>query len=239
MKKLLYTLLALSIIFSACEEEDTAPANTNNNGNNNNNTGNNTNLQLGDFHEGGIIFWLDVGGSTGLVVSYEDIGDPYWSSLLHNWSGSEHHEDPGANSMLSLVANSTGFGSGMENTTEIVNANLQIGIGSPNNAADNCYYSTFQGYTDWYLPSKDELNQLYLRKDIIESAAGVVPFSECYWSSSASDWVHHFVDLDLGTSYWTVTPWAQYFLSTNQYQAGQAVKKNSEEKLSVRPIRVF
>jgi hypothetical protein len=34
MKKLLYTFLAVSIIFSACEEEDTAPANTNNNSGN-------------------------------------------------------------------------------------------------------------------------------------------------------------------------------------------------------------
>ena len=38
MKKLLYTFLAVSIIFSACEEEDVAP-NTNNNNSNNNNTG--------------------------------------------------------------------------------------------------------------------------------------------------------------------------------------------------------
>ena len=38
MKKLLYTLLAVSIIFSACEEEDIAPANTNNNGNNSSGT---------------------------------------------------------------------------------------------------------------------------------------------------------------------------------------------------------
>ena len=39
MKKLLYTLLAVSIIFSACEEEDAAPTNTNNNNNNNNSSG--------------------------------------------------------------------------------------------------------------------------------------------------------------------------------------------------------
>ena len=38
MKKLLYTLLAVSIIFSACEEEDAAPTNTNNNGNNSSGT---------------------------------------------------------------------------------------------------------------------------------------------------------------------------------------------------------
>ena len=38
MKKLLYTFLAVSIIFSACEEEDAAPGNTNNNGNNSSGT---------------------------------------------------------------------------------------------------------------------------------------------------------------------------------------------------------
>ena len=38
MKKALYTLLAVSIIFSACEKEDDTPSNTNNNGNNTTNT---------------------------------------------------------------------------------------------------------------------------------------------------------------------------------------------------------
>ena len=35
MKKLLYTLLAVSVIFSACEEEDATPINNNNNSSNN------------------------------------------------------------------------------------------------------------------------------------------------------------------------------------------------------------
>jgi hypothetical protein len=47
MKKLLYTFLAVSIIFSACEEEDASPANTNNNNSGNNN--NPSNL-IGDWH---------------------------------------------------------------------------------------------------------------------------------------------------------------------------------------------
>tara|TARA_B100000767_G_C19411770_1_gene388278 strand:+ start:63 stop:536 length:474 start_codon:yes stop_codon:yes gene_type:complete len=38
MRKLLYTLLAVSLIFSACEKEDDTPSNTNNNGNNTTNT---------------------------------------------------------------------------------------------------------------------------------------------------------------------------------------------------------
>ena len=35
MKKLLCTLLAVSVIFSACEEEDATPINNNNNSSNN------------------------------------------------------------------------------------------------------------------------------------------------------------------------------------------------------------
>ena len=47
MKKLLYTLLAVSIIFSACEEENEEPTNTGNN--NTNNTGNTTATIIGTW----------------------------------------------------------------------------------------------------------------------------------------------------------------------------------------------
>jgi len=51
MKKLLYTLLAVSIIFSACKKEDEDPANTNNNNSGNNTVVNNdpSNL-IGEWH---------------------------------------------------------------------------------------------------------------------------------------------------------------------------------------------
>ena len=51
MKKLLYTLLAVSIIFSACKKEDEEPANTNNNNSGNNTVVNNdpSNL-IGEWH---------------------------------------------------------------------------------------------------------------------------------------------------------------------------------------------
>jgi hypothetical protein len=47
MKKLLYTLLAVSLIFSACKKEDEEPTNT---GNNNNNTGNTTATIIGSWN---------------------------------------------------------------------------------------------------------------------------------------------------------------------------------------------
>ena len=48
------------------------------------------------------------------------------------------------------------------------------------------------GYTDWYLPSQDELNQLYINKSHLEA------FIDVYWSSSegnaSSAWKQDFVD---------------------------------------------
>ena len=38
-------------------------------------------------------------------------------------------------------------------------------------------------YTDWFLPSKDELNEMFIQKALIEAAAGSA-FGTDYWSSS-------------------------------------------------------
>ncbi|MGC9331967.1 MAG: DUF1566 domain-containing protein [Bacteroidales bacterium] len=60
-------------------------------------------------------------------------------------------------------------------------------------AAYICDTMTAYGYTDWYLPAKDELNAIYQQKDTLGS------FSEYYyWSSTEYDeqnvWVQNFSD---------------------------------------------
>jgi hypothetical protein len=56
------------------------------------------------------------------------------------------------------------------------------------------------GYTDWYLPSKDELNKLYLNRIAIGGFADIY-----YWSStevvSHSAWYQNFYDGSQGTNY--------------------------------------
>jgi len=168
MKKLLYTLLAVSIIFSSCEEEDVAPANTNNN------TGNNTNLSIGDYHQGGVIFYLDGNGS-GLICDISDIASPLnqvrWGCANDSLAG----------------AASTSIGGGFSNTTDIINGCNEVGI-----AAEVCYNLTNGGYSDWYLPSKDELNEMYINKTIINAtsisnggyALNISDDDDEYWSSS-------------------------------------------------------
>jgi hypothetical protein len=39
-----------------------------------------------------------------------------------------------------------------------------------------------EGYSDWFLPNKEQLNQLYLNKSVVGGTAETY-----YWSSSESD----------------------------------------------------
>jgi hypothetical protein len=71
-------------------------------------------------------------------------------------------------------ATGTALGTGNTNTIAIVNAQ-----GSGSYAAKLCDDLVLNGYTDWYLPSKDELEKLYSNR------AAVGGFSSAlYWSSS-------------------------------------------------------
>jgi hypothetical protein len=71
---------------------------------------------------------------------------------------------------------STAFGTGAANTAIVSSA---CGAGT---AARLCADLVLGGYSDWYLPSRDELNKLYINRSYI---GGFSTFY--YWSSSESD----------------------------------------------------
>ena len=82
-------------------------------------------------------------------------------------------------------AKGTELGTGAANTIAIVGA-----PGGPRLAAMLCYGLVVGIYEDWFLPSKDELNKLYLARDVIgEFSAGY------YWTSteaSGDAWIQSF-----------------------------------------------
>ena len=82
------------------------------------------------------------------------------------------------------------------------------------NLADE-YTATVNGvvYGDWFLPSKGELNQMYVYQDTIGGFA-----SDDYWSSSEGD---------------AANAWLQYFTYGYQYNDGKPAT------LYVRPVRAF
>jgi len=86
------------------------------------------------------------------------------------------------------------IGTGQANTTAIA---AKQGAGSY--AAQLCNDLTVGGYSDWFLPSKDELNQMYLNL----KKQGVGGFaSDYYWNS---------------LEYTTDSAWDQYFGNGQQY----------------------
>jgi len=162
MKRLLYTFLALSIIFSACEEDTPLPA-ANNNTNNNNSA-----LAIGDSHQGGIIFWLD-GNGGGLIAAPSD------QDSVAEW-GCYGTSIPGADG--------TAIGTGAQNTIDIVNANCFPFSAGSSLAADICANLTIGTYSDWFLPSKDELNEMYI--NLHQQGLGGFA-NNGYWSSTEND----------------------------------------------------
>jgi hypothetical protein len=111
-------------------------------------------------------------------------------------------------SYITTGANGTAIGTGNANTNTII---ASQGAGSY--AAQLCADLVLGGYNDWYLPSMDELNKLYLNKSAIGGFAAVY-----YWSSS--EYSSNYV-------------WIQYFYYGNQYGGS----KNST--YSVRAVRAF
>ncbi|MDB9910406.1 hypothetical protein OAC83_02155, partial [Flavobacteriales bacterium] len=134
-------------------------------------------LGIGDTYQGGIVFYLDsLGGGLIAAPFDQSIGGHEWGCSFDTISG----------------ANGTSFGTGAQNTIDIVNANCTPFTPGYGIAANVCDTLTLGGYSDWFLPSKDELNEMYSNKN---SIGGFVNSSH-YWSSSeannTSAWTHHF-----------------------------------------------
>ncbi|MCX6249380.1 MAG: DUF1566 domain-containing protein [Bacteroidetes bacterium] len=127
---------------------------------------------IGQSYGGGIIFYVDGTGRRGLIADTNDLstGAP-WGCFG-----------------VSTGATGTDIGTGQANTTAIINVCSTYGI-----AARICDDLVLNGYDDWFLPSKDELNQLYSQKNVIGGFA-----TNYYWSSSEDDanaaWFQHFYD---------------------------------------------
>jgi hypothetical protein len=142
-------------------------------------------LSIGDTHEGGIIFYLDPSGCHGLIAASSD------QNTGIQWNN-------GSFTNTTAFASCVGCGDG--NTSMIV-----YNQGSGSYAAKLCYDLSFEGKTDWYLPSKYELNLMY--RNIGQGNAlglgNVGGFAGgFYWSStesfSNSAWVQIFINGDQG-----------------------------------------
>jgi hypothetical protein len=164
-------------------------------------------LAIGQTYRGGIIFYLDSTKLHGLVAAPKDILNASGNSLTVQWYNGSY---------TTTSATSTAVGTGKANTAQII---ASQGAGSY--AAKLCDDLVIGVYSDWYLPSKEELNLMYT--NIGQGAAAPLSnvggfVSSYYWSSSEYDYY---------------SAWSQYFNSGNQNNYGK------NDTLYVRAVRAF
>lgn len=109
---------------------------------------------------GGIVFYITDGGLHGLEAAPVD---------QDNGTGAAW-----CTALTDILGTGTDIGTGATNMAAILASCAEAG--SAPTLAD-AY--TLNGYTDWFLPSRDELNALFLQKGVVGGFA-----SYFYWSSS-------------------------------------------------------
>lgn len=109
--------------------------------------------EIGDFNHGGIVFWVDPTDNTkGLVCAVTDQSTSIvWGSL----------------NAPEIIGTSANLGSGVTNTDLII---ASKGSGTTHAAGVARAYNG-GGYTNWSLPSEDELTEIYNNKAIINATA--------------------------------------------------------------------
>ena len=165
-----------------------------------NNTTNPTGLSIGDTYQGGIVFYLDGNGGGLIAAPTDQSSNAQWGCRGTTISG----------------ADGNAVGTGNQNTIDI-----EAGCTRPGTAADICANLTLGGYSDWFLPSKDELNEMYLNIGQgnalgLNNIGGFSP--NYYWSSTENDYVY---------------AWAQNFNDGNQYGSAK------DFRYYVRSVRAF
>jgi hypothetical protein len=120
----------------------------------------------------GIVFYITDGGLHGLEAApsgwYAASGDPTADAWIS-----------GTYQTTFIGTTGTAIGTGSANTDAII-----AQTGESPSAADLCRAYTGGGKIDWFLPSKDELYQLYLQRSVV---GGFATCLYCiYWSSSES-----------------------------------------------------
>ena len=130
---------------------------------------------------GGIVFYVHASGTFACGATLASTckyleaapttGANSWTDARYAWSGNTSVE-------IGSTAQGQAIGTGYKNTEAIV---TQSGGGTTVNKAGTIAraYRGPNSLSDWYLPSKDELNELFLKKDTVGGFS-----TDFYWSSS-------------------------------------------------------
>lgn len=149
---------------------------------------------IGQEYGGGIIVYIDETGEHGIIAAKTD------QSLGATWYNGDFY----------VVTGATGkdLGTGPYNTRKIIRAQGVDAI----YAARDCAAYRAEGFNDWYLPSKNELAEVFKQKALLGIG------NDVYWSSTE-------VDANIA--------WAQNF------ETGGRKQSNKNKVYHVRAVRTF
>ena len=129
--------------------------------------------EIGDIYQGGIVFYVDETGLHGLVADMQNLEPLTWGCMATSLDG----------------AGGQAMGTGYQNTLDIVAGCSEIPI-----AASEALAYESEGYSDWYLPSQDELIEIYNTIGPGGPEGDIAGFGHSgeetlnwYWSSSESN----------------------------------------------------
>ncbi len=148
--------------------------------------------KVGERFGGGVVFYVDSTGQHGLIASEKDQKKAKW------YNGN----------FIITKASGTAVGTGQANTTAIVESQ-----GKGVYAASICDQLVLNGFSDWFLPSKDEL-------DLLRSKKGVVGGFD-------------------NLSYWTSTEYGINYAWGQNFRSGAQDYGNKNSLPAFRAIRAF
>lgn len=141
---------------------------------------------IGELYGGGMVIWVDETGEHGLIAALKDQSN----GIQWRNGPSEKSQHFGDHHDRVVNARGNGIGAGEMNTTLII-AQLTDDDIAGNFAAKVCANCETDGYGDWYLPSKAELELMYQLKEQIGGFD-----NDMYWSSTEFNvgfcWVQNF-----------------------------------------------
>ena len=157
---------------------------------------------IGDTGPGGGRVFYDKGN--------DDQGWRYLEVAPAGWNGvgGEPSAEWGCYNQSLTGASGTAIGTGKQNTADII-----AGCGESGIAARVVTSYNGGGKSDWFLPSKDELNELYLRRNAVGG-----PTAYRYWSSTKGSFT---------------SAWAQLF------NTGEQAIYTKSSPYAIRPVRAF